>query len=177
MTVTEPGGGGAGERQRALTQAIAVLRRPRSGRFPLATVFVVLGGIFLPLGFVAILLGWYGVAHTLNVYEQNSYIISGGILGLGLIIVGCFFYFGYLMTQQIEVLKEIAARAAAPPAEVAPAVSTNGKVPVLVATPRGSLVHRPDCPVVAQKSNLRTVDPAEEGMRACEICQPHLIAP
>lgn len=165
-------------RQRALTQAIAVIRRPRSGRFPLATVFLVLGGILLPVGFVAILLGWYGIAHTLNVYEQNSYLISGGILGLGLIIVGCFFYFGYLMTKQLEVMRAAIQQATAALADLravppAPQPSSNGKGPHLVATERGSMVHWADCPVVAQKTNLRDIEPAAAtGMRACQICDP-----
>src|SRR5438270_8100131 len=90
-------------RQNALAGAISMLRRPRSGRFPLAAVLLVIGGLCLPVGFIAIILGWYGTAHTLNPYEQSSYLISGGILGLGLVVVGGFFYFGYWMTKQLEV--------------------------------------------------------------------------
>jgi hypothetical protein len=42
----------------------------------------------------------------------------------------------------------------------------------LVATERGNLIHRPDCPVVANKDNLRAVGPDEGGYRPCQICSP-----
>ena len=48
----------------------------------------------MPLGMLAICLGWYGVAHSHYVYDQNTYLISGGLLGLGLVFLGGFLYFG-----------------------------------------------------------------------------------
>ena len=48
------------------------------------------GGALLPLGVVVIALGWYGVAHSPFAFEQNSYLISGGLFGLGLVLVGGF---------------------------------------------------------------------------------------
>src|SRR6266566_768193 len=41
----------------------------------------------LAAGVVFVLLGWYGAAHTNILTEQIPYLISGGLLGLGLIIV------------------------------------------------------------------------------------------
>jgi hypothetical protein len=61
-----------------------------------------LGGLCLPAGIIAIIVGWYGAAHTPRLYEQNDYLISGGLLGLGLVFVGGFLYFGYWMTRQIH---------------------------------------------------------------------------
>lgn len=52
------------------------------------------GAVLLPGGLVVIGLGWYGVAHTPYEYNQNAYIVSGGILGLGITFVGGFLYFG-----------------------------------------------------------------------------------
>jgi hypothetical protein len=57
-------------------------------------VLFVAGAVFLPAGLIIIGLGWYGSAHTPYVYQQNSYLISGGILGLGVTFVGGFLYFG-----------------------------------------------------------------------------------
>lgn len=57
-------------------------------------VLFVAGAVCLPLGLVVIGLGWYGVAHTPYEYDQNAYIVSGGILGLGITFVGGFLYFG-----------------------------------------------------------------------------------
>lgn len=52
------------------------------------------GGVLLPLGIVVICLGWYGIAHTAYQYDQLVYIVSGGMLGLGITFVGGFLYFG-----------------------------------------------------------------------------------
>jgi hypothetical protein len=52
------------------------------------------GAVLMPLGVLAICLGWYGVAHSHYVYDQNTYLISGGLLGLGLVFLGGFLYFG-----------------------------------------------------------------------------------
>jgi hypothetical protein len=54
----------------------------------------VAGAVFMPLGILAIGLGWYGVAHSHYIYDQNTYLISGGLLGLGLVFLGGFLYFG-----------------------------------------------------------------------------------
>ncbi|MCZ4500171.1 MAG: hypothetical protein JWQ74_2726 [Marmoricola sp.] len=60
----------------------------------LHTVLFVAGAVLLPGGLIVIGLGWYGSAHTPYEYNQNSYLISGGILGLGITFVGGFLYFG-----------------------------------------------------------------------------------
>ena len=52
------------------------------------------GASLLPLGLVVIILGWYGAANTPYQYDQLSYLVSGGLLGLGLTFVGGFLYFG-----------------------------------------------------------------------------------
>lgn len=57
-------------------------------------VLFVAGAVLLPAGLVVIGLGWYGVAHTPYQYDQMSYLVSGGILGLGITFVGGFLYFG-----------------------------------------------------------------------------------
>jgi hypothetical protein len=52
------------------------------------------GAVLMPLGIIAIGMGWYGVAHSHYIYDQNTYLISGGLLGLGLVFLGGFLYFG-----------------------------------------------------------------------------------
>ena len=39
-------------------------------------------------GFVCILLGWYGAAHSPYLYQEMPYLISGGLLGVALVIGG-----------------------------------------------------------------------------------------
>lgn len=66
-------------------------------------------------------------------------------------------------------------RAAAGAVATGAALDATGEVPavdgpVLVATPRGSLLHRPDCPVVARRSDLRAVAAGTEGFGYCTMC-------
>jgi hypothetical protein len=190
-------------RQRRLSAALDQLKKVRSDEFPLARILLILGGLCLPIGVVVILIGWYGSAHTLNPYEQNDYLISGGLLGLALVNIGGFLYFGYWMTRQLYVqkvalrqsqtnvthLEDQLSRMASSIESLATVMrvhSTNGSAPAarleeeaavvpaepLVATERGSLVHRISCSVVAGKTNLRTIDPLAEGFRPCQICSP-----
>jgi peptidoglycan biosynthesis protein MviN/MurJ (putative lipid II flippase) len=46
------------------------------------------GSLAIVLGFVIMALGWYGASHTAREIEQIPYLISGGLVGLGLVIVG-----------------------------------------------------------------------------------------
>ena len=69
------------------------------------------GSLLMPLGIVAIGLGWYGAAHTPYSFEQIAYVISGGILGLAMTTLGGFLFFGswlariaHQQRQQTELL-------------------------------------------------------------------------
>src|ERR1700747_1516687 len=57
-------------------------------------ILFAVGAVLMPLGIVVIGLGWYGTAHSHYAYDQATYLISGGILGLGLTFLGGFLYFG-----------------------------------------------------------------------------------
>jgi hypothetical protein len=203
-------------RHEALMRRISGLRPARGGSFPLETVLLTVGGLCLPIGIVLILVGWYGAAHTGHLYEQIDYLISGGLLGLGLIVIGGFLYFAYWFTRQIRVTQSVgqqtqralsrleaqmAAMAASTAALVAATSNDNGSGHTagddeaeagekaalrnrtrtrsrtavgarLVATERGRLVHRSDCPIVAGKQNLHPVEPDAPGYRACGVCAP-----
>ena len=60
------------------------------------------GAMLMTAGIAAILFAWWGVAHTGYVFEQIPYVVSGGILGVGLIGVGGFLYFGSWLTKLVE---------------------------------------------------------------------------
>lgn len=47
------------------------------------------GGVLVVVGIIAVFVGYFGASGTTNVYEQVPYALSGGVLGLGLIIIGC----------------------------------------------------------------------------------------
>ena len=166
----------AAERQRSLATAVRELRT-RAGGDDGAKAMLVAGGVLVPLGFILILLGWQGASHTVNLYEQIPYSISGGMLGLGLIFAGGFCYFAYWLTQLVyatrrdandtrmilERIEELMtanaamSTAGAAPAAAAKAAPAKEGKPYL-ATATGTMYHRPDCPSVAGRDGLRKVD-------------------
>lgn len=138
----------------------------------LQSAMLVVGGVLLPLGLVVIVLGWYGAARTPYLFEQNSYLISGGLLGLGLVFAGGFLFFGAWLGRMLADNREAMHRltrsleALAPPGgRTAPSA--------LVATRNGSMVHRSECPLVAGREDLLTVFPdGADGFKPCGVCQP-----
>ena len=76
-----------------------------SNRFS-GRILLFLGGFLAPAGIVVVLLGWYGASHTAYSFEQLPYVISGGLLGLSLVFVGCFFYFAHWLTQLVKEHRE-----------------------------------------------------------------------
>jgi hypothetical protein len=150
-------------------------------------MLLVIGGILAPLGLVLVLVGWYGAAHTPNLFEQIPYLISGGLFGLGLVFLGSFAYYTHWVTELVkehraqsasvveaigrveELLRAAPATAVAATAPVEVHAATNGEA--LVATEKGTMAHRPDCVVVAGKTGLRPVSP-DEGLATCKLCTP-----
>ena len=77
------------------------------------------GSLLMPLGLIAIGLGWFGAAHTPYTFEQVAYLVSGGIGGLALTTLGGFLFFGswlariaHQQRQQTELLAGEIARLA-----------------------------------------------------------------
>ncbi len=148
-------------------------------------ILMVLGGVIAPLGLIVVLLGWWGAAHSPYVFEQLPYLISGGLLGVGMIFLGAFLYFTHWLTQLVKEHRTQSAAvldalqrlqdhltqqaAGAPAAANGTHHAMTGEV--LVATERGSMAHRPDCVVVAGKTGLRQVTEAD-GLTACKLCGP-----
>lgn len=169
---------------------------------------VVVAAVLLPLGIVMIFLGWYGAARTPYLFEQVPYLLSGGLLGLGLCLTGGFVLFGSWIAQAardqrvrdvalLEAVRELRDELArlpaaadsltAPPAQrgrrtaaAAAAAAANGhgsRPSGLVATARGSMVHRPDCAVVSSREDVRAVAPSEtDGLSPCRLCDPLAVA-
>ena len=171
-------------RAQRLTAQVRELRT-RAGNGRLDQWMLVIGGVLMPLGALVIVLGWWGAAHTPLPFEQNDYLISGGVLGLGLLIAGGFVYFGYWQTvriresrQQTSEVTEALARieallsGAAVPAQPTGNGSAGRAGGEFVATASGSIFHRPDCPVVNGRADLTSVDPDRTKLQPCRICTP-----
>jgi hypothetical protein len=178
-------------KQARLADSLARLRR-RTKLVATERWLLVAGSVMVPLGGILVILGWFGASHTGRLFEQIPYMISGGLFGLVLVIAGGFSYFGYWLARLVsderqqnhrllETLERIEghlangstapARGAVPAPARAPLSSTR---PEFVATTSGSLYHRPDCLVVADRppDELRSVRAGAKGRSPCRICLP-----
>jgi len=54
------------------------------------------------LGIVAIVLGWYGAAHSTYLFQEVPYLISGGLLGVALVAGGGFLFFASWLVRMLE---------------------------------------------------------------------------
>lgn len=60
----------------------------RSSSHDLVRWVLVPGSLAVVVGFVAMVLGWVGAARTAREIEQIPYLISGGLIGLALVVLG-----------------------------------------------------------------------------------------
>jgi hypothetical protein len=105
--VTEPFGaeGGTARREERLLRLLE--RASASSRFNLGERWLfVAGGALVVLGFVAVVIGWVGASHTVLVAGQIPYLLSGGLVGLGLVFVGAFLYFGHWLAVLVRESRE-----------------------------------------------------------------------
>lgn len=96
----------APERQARFTEGVRALRVGSASAVLSERVLLVLAGIVAPLGLLVIVLGWFGASRTSYPFEQTPYLISGGLLGLGMVFLGSFFYFAHWLTQLVKEHRE-----------------------------------------------------------------------
>lgn len=160
-----------------------------NGAQVLQVVLFIAGAVLLPLGLVVIVLGWYGASKTPYQYDQISYLVSGGLLGLGLTFAGGFLYFGAWLARIAADQKETSKRLAdtllvladtvafaAAPARVPEALATPsqrdpGSV-LVVAGGSGTTVHRSDCPLIAGRDDIAPAGPDGALLAPCRVCKP-----
>lgn len=78
----------AGASRRAQFRAAVADLSERSSANDLIRWMLVPGSIAVLLGFVVMTLGWVGASHTARQIEQIPYLISGGLIGLALVVLG-----------------------------------------------------------------------------------------
>lgn len=82
-------------------------RASASSRFNLGERWLfALGGALVIGGFVAVIIGWVGTSRTVLVSGQIPYVVSGGLLGLGLVFLGSFLYFGHWVAVLVRESRE-----------------------------------------------------------------------
>jgi hypothetical protein len=187
VPTTDPSTNGAGTRQQRLAAAVKNLRTRQSlSSIPVDRWVLIAGAIMVPLGIALIVLGWYGAAHKALIIQQFPYLISGGILGLGLMITGGLAYFGYWITRLVQenrahtrdliaAIDRLADLAGEEDGAGSGTVSRAAADGALVATATGTMLHRPDCPVVANRPGVRRVKAGTRGYEPCKICEPDIV--
>lgn len=143
------------------------------------------GAVLMPMGILVICLGWYGTAHSHYDYDQRTYLISGGILGLGLTFLGGFLYFGAWLAKvaadqressrqladTILILADMVSRQGSG-APLNTATADAGAVPVFAG--EGTTVHRRDCALIAHRDDLRVMTGTEINPTTCRVCKPNV---
>lgn len=137
-------------------------------------------GILLCLGgFVALWAGWNGAASYDNVPAQFPYLISGGLVGLGLIVIGA----AMIVVDtnragrdelQATLAELRAALEAATPSAGAVAAGNVAAGPGTVVAGASSY-HRPDCHLVDGRAETRILsvnEAQDDGLTPCRICKP-----
>jgi hypothetical protein len=135
----------------------------------------------LLVGFVVIFLGWNGAASFNDIRQQFPYLLSGGIAGLALVVVGAsLLLVEALRTERAELQASIdelrrVIESVGTTAAVAPATRATDDTTDLVVAGRGSY-HRQDCRLVQGRGErlplVSASEAAEQGLSPCRICEP-----
>ncbi len=143
----------------------------------------ILGLTTIGLGLLVVALGWHGAARIADVREQTPFLLSGGFLGLGLVMLGV----GLLITQnarqdrarlefkldQILEALRAAGSVAAPGGGTAP-----DDLKGLVVAGSASY-HVPACRLVEGRDDAALLLPVEataRGLIACRVCRPDALS-
>lgn len=137
------------------------------------------------LGILAIGLAWNGAAGVDFVQGQVPYLLSGGALGLGLVILGAAFIVVQnsrrdrsILEAQLRDLNTAITRLATAIGTGSGVAGGNGAPIAVVAeghvVVNNSTFHRPDCRLIEGKDLPSISAPAalEQGLNACRICEP-----
>ncbi|MGQ0432174.1 MAG: hypothetical protein ACT452_07185 [Microthrixaceae bacterium] len=172
--------------QQRLAESLVALRRRAGAPTSLDGRLAIVGGMLAAAGAVLVLLGWYGASHTSRVYLQIPYLISGGLLGVVLAFVGGCAYLASWLTRLVQDERERTDEALAASRDTAaalqrieallastiagPSGTTLIGADSYVSTPSGKLAHRPTCPAVAGRTDLRPVTVGPDGPPLCRMC-------
>ena len=145
-------------------------RRIRMGR--------ILGLVFITAGFIVIGKAWDGAANNFRVDAQFPYLLSGGFMGLALVITGSVLLILATIRAEREVLtnkfEEMSTLLGRNLARLG--FSSNGSTASKEQVIAGSSTyHRADCRVLEGKPGLTLVSVEQavaEGLTPCRVCDP-----
>jgi hypothetical protein len=134
--------------------------------------------LFITAGFIVFYFAWDGAASINFAQGQIPYLLSGGFLGLGLVITGAALLFlstirseRQLMTDRFDEMTRLLSRNLSRlQFSSNGSGSTNGQVVAGATT-----YHRAECKILEGKDGLTTVtveQAAAEGLERCRVCNP-----
>ena len=145
-------------------------RRVRLGRL--------LGLTFITAGFIVFYFAWDGAASINFTQGQIPYLLSGGFLGLGLVITGVALIFlstvrseRQLMTDRFDEMARLLSRNLSRLQFSSNGVGSTSSQVVAGAT----TYHRAECKILEGKDGLTTVtieQAVAEGLERCRVCNP-----
>jgi hypothetical protein len=136
-----------------------------------------IGALFCVAGFVLVWVGWNGAASYDLSTRQFPYLISGGLAGVCLVIVGVGLFVVQSQRADRARLEEILAglsRILETLVDVSGGVVGGGNEHSVVLAGE-TAYHRPACHLVANHPRLRTMTAemaAESGLSPCRACDP-----
>ncbi|MDT4937182.1 MAG: hypothetical protein QOG80_853, partial [Pseudonocardiales bacterium] len=146
----------------------------------------VIGWVLLALSALFILFGWIGVSGTPVVAKQIPYVVSGGIGGVLLAVLGAYFLgteelrkdsgrLDRLERMVLELHDALLSRddAPAPVTDSEDTAPANGQA--YVSLSGSDIYHRPDCAMVASKANAAKIAPStirRRQLAPCSLCEP-----
>ena len=166
------------KRLRAVWQSAAgdADRRVRLGRL--------LGLLFIAAGFAVMGKAWDGAAGINFAQGQIPYLLSGGFMGLGLVVTGVALLFlatvraeRQVLTDKFDQMSTLLGRNLSRmqfSSNGSGSSSTNGSQVVAGAT----VYHRVECKILEGKDGLTTVSIEQadaEGLSPCRVCEPPIV--
>jgi uncharacterized membrane protein YeaQ/YmgE (transglycosylase-associated protein family) len=94
------------DRDASLTEGADKLAARRQSILRHPQFLLTLSGSLMTLGLTAIVLGWVGASRSTIVEEQVPYLISGGLFGVALAVIGALLLFTHWHTVAIKEARE-----------------------------------------------------------------------
>lgn len=139
-----------------------------------------LGMLFCLIGFVVMFLGWNGAASYNYISQQFPYVLSGGVIGLGIVVIGA----AMIIVQnaradraRLEAAIDRLSAAVEKQGLGGPGARGAGMAGFVVAG--GASYHRLDCALSAERdeAELIGIDEAiDRDLEPCRVCSPPRIA-